>query len=76
MVAPALCIPCMTAVASTGPAAPLVIGVSSLGAAGYYSLKKSKKKKRRTNKKKKIRKSTNNKKNFKRTKHIKYKRKH
>ena len=53
MVAPALCIPCMTAAASTGPAAPLVIGVSSLGAAGYYSFKKSKKKKRRTNKKKK-----------------------
>ena len=52
MVAPALCIPCMTAAASAGPAAPLVIGVSSLGAAGYYSLKKSKKK-RKSNKKKK-----------------------
>ena len=75
MVAPALCIPCMAAATTAGPAAPLVIGVSSLGAAGYYSLKKSKKKKRSTNKKKKTRKS-NNKKNFKRTKHIKYKRKH
>ena len=52
MVAPALCIPCMTAAASAGPAAPLLIGVSSLGAAGYYSLKKSKKKKKRSNKKK------------------------
>ena len=49
MVAPALCIPCMAA-ATTGPAAPLVIGVSSLGAAGYYSLKKSKKKKKKRKK--------------------------
>ena len=46
MVAPALFIPCMTAVASTGPAAPLVIGVSSLGAAGYYSFKNLKRKKK------------------------------
>ena len=81
MVAPALCIPCMTAVASTGPAAPLVIGASTIGAAGYYSLKKSKKKKKRNHSKKKKKKSAktrkpNNKKNFKRTKHIKYKRKH
>ena len=54
MVAPALCIPCMAAATTAGPAAPLVIGVSSLGAAGYYSLKKSKKnKKRKSNKKKK-----------------------
>ena len=52
MVAPALCIPCMAAATTTGPAAPLLIGVSSLGAAGYYSLKKSKKKKKRSNKKK------------------------
>ena len=65
MVAPALCIPCMAA-ATTGPAAPLVIGVSSLGAAGYYSLKKSKKKKKRKSNKKKKRKS--NKKKKKKTK--------
>ena len=52
MVAPALCIPCMAAATTAGPASPLVIGVSSLGAAGYYSLKKSKKK-RKSNKKKK-----------------------
>ena len=57
MVAPALCIPCMTAAASAGPAAPLVIGVSSLGAAGYYSLKKSKKKKKRKSNKKKKKKT-------------------
>ena len=80
MVAPALCIPCMAA-ATTGPAAPLVIGVSSLGAAGYYSLKKSKKKKKRKSNKKKKNKTSKtrksyNKKNFNRTKHIKYKRKH
>ena len=57
MVAPALCIPCMTAAASAGPAAPLVIGVSSLGAAGYYSLKKSKKKKKKKSDKKKKKKT-------------------
>ena len=47
MVAAALCIPCMTAAASAGPAAPLVLGASTIGAAGYYSLKKSKMKKRK-----------------------------
>ena len=41
MVVAALCIPCMTAAASTGPVAPLVLGA----AVGYYSLKKKKKKK-------------------------------
>ena len=46
MVVAALCIPCMTAAASTGPVAPLVLGA----AVGYYSLKKSNKK----NTKKKI----------------------
>ena len=78
MVAPALCIPCMAAATTTGPAAPLVIGVSSLGAAGYYSLKKSKNKKKRKSNKKKKKKTRKpyNKKNFNRTKHIKYKRKH
>ena len=50
MVAAALCIPCMTAAASAGPAAPLVLGASTIGAAGYYSLKKSKKKKRKKKK--------------------------
>ena len=57
MVAPALCIPCMAAATTAGPAAPLVIGVSSLGAAGYYSLKKSKKKKKRKSNKKKKKKT-------------------
>ena len=53
MVAAALCIPCMTAtVAFAGPAAPAVLGASALGAAGYYSLKKSKKKKRKKSKNK------------------------
>lgn len=53
MVAAALCIPCMTAtVALAGPAAPVVLGASALGAAGYYSLKKSKKKKRKKSKNK------------------------
>ena len=53
MVAAALCIPCMTAAASTGPAAPLVLGAAAVG---YYSLKKSKKKKtkKKTLKKKKV----------------------
>ena len=57
MVAPALCIPCMAAATTAGPAAPLVIGVSSLGAAGYYSLKKSKKKKKKKSNKKKKKKT-------------------
>jgi uncharacterized protein HemX len=53
MVAPALCIPCMTGLAAaTGPAAPVVLGASAIGAAGYYSLKKSKKKKKSYKKKK------------------------
>ena len=47
MVAPALCIPCMAAV-TTGPAAPVVLGASAIGAAGYYSIKKSKKKSRKS----------------------------
>ena len=46
MVAAALCIPCMTAAASTGPVAPLVLGAATFG---YYSLKKSKKKKTKKN---------------------------
>ena len=52
MVAPALCILYGSSNYSQVPAAPLVIGVSSLGAAGYYSLKKSKKNKKRKSKKK------------------------
>lgn len=51
MVVPALCIPCMTAAASTGPAAPLVLGAAAVG---YYSLKKNKTKRKRKAKSKKI----------------------
>lgn len=81
MVAPALCIPCMTGLAAaTGPAAPVVLGASAIGAAGYYSLNKSKKKKKKkkksNRKKKKKTRKPYNKKSFNRTKHIKYKRKH
>ena len=64
MVAPALCIPCMTGLAAaTGPAAPVVLGASAIGAAGYYSLKKSKKKKKSYKKKKKKIKTNKKKKN-------------
>ena len=57
MVAAALCIPCITAPASAGPGAPVVLGASAIGAAGYYTFKKSrkkcyKKKKKPTKKKK------------------------
>lgn len=39
MVVAALCIPCMTAAASAGPAAPLVLGAATLG---YFSFNKNK----------------------------------
>ena len=52
MVVPALCIPCITgAAALVGPGAPIVLGASAVGAARYYSLKKSKKKKKKKTKK-------------------------
>ena len=57
MVAPALCIPCMAAVTTTGPAAPIVEAPITNGAAGYYSLKKSKKKKKKKSNKKKKKKT-------------------
>ena len=69
MVAAALCIPCMTAAASAGPGAPIVLGASAIGAAGYYSLKKSKKKKRK--KKKHIKTKKRYKKSFKRKSKLK-----
>ena len=51
MVAAALCIPCMTAAASAGPGAPVVLGASAIGAAGYYTYRKSKKKHHKKKKK-------------------------